>query len=150
MIAVLPAVGEELLFRGVIQKLFSKITRSHHWGIWISAILFSALHLQFYGFIPRLLLGAMFGYLLVWSGSLWLPILAHFINNAAAVTALFMIDHGYLNPSIEEFGAGVDDWHIGLFSLSAGLLILLTIKKQQRATSPKVEPPHPVYSEPHK
>ena len=65
MVALLPAVGEELLFRGVIQKIFSQMTHSHHWGIWISAILFSALHMQFYGFVPRVLLGALFGYLLV-------------------------------------------------------------------------------------
>ncbi|MBN1986261.1 MAG: CPBP family intramembrane metalloprotease, partial [Prolixibacteraceae bacterium] len=69
MVALLPAVGEELLFRGVIQRSFTRITKNRHWGIWISALLFSALHMQFYGFLPRLLLGALFGYLLVWSGS---------------------------------------------------------------------------------
>ena len=70
MIAFLPAVGEELLFRGIIQRIFTDMTKSHHWGIWISAILFSAMHFQFYGFVPRVLLGALFGYLLVWSGSI--------------------------------------------------------------------------------
>ncbi|MDX1284579.1 MAG: CPBP family intramembrane glutamic endopeptidase, partial [Draconibacterium sp.] len=82
MIAFLPAIGEELLFRGVIQKIFTNMTKNHHWGIWISAILFSALHFQFYGFVPRVILGALFGYMLVWSGSMWLPILGHFFNNA--------------------------------------------------------------------
>ena len=89
MIAVLPALGEELLFRGVVQQIFSRMTRNHHWGIWLSAALFSALHLQFYGFIPRMLLGGIFGYLLVWSGSLWLPVLAHCINNAAVVILIY-------------------------------------------------------------
>ena len=135
MIAVLPALGEELLFRGVIQKLFSQITRNHHWGIWISAALFSALHMQFYGFIPRLLLGGMFGYLLVWSGSLWLPILAHFINNAAAVVLLYMIDKGQIDPRIEEFGTGTGEWYIALFSLIMGLLILAAIRNQKKPIS---------------
>jgi uncharacterized protein len=135
MIAVLPALGEELLFRGVIQKLFSQITRNVHWGIWISAALFSALHMQFYGFIPRLLLGGMFGYLLVWSGSLWLPIIAHFINNAAAVILLYMIDKGQIDPSIEEFGTGTGEWYIAIFSLIMAILILAAIRNQKKPIS---------------
>ncbi|WP_299584017.1 CPBP family intramembrane glutamic endopeptidase [uncultured Sunxiuqinia sp.] len=88
MIAVIPAIGEELLFRGVVQKIFTNMTRNQHWGIWISAFLFSTLHMQFFGFFPRLVLGALFGYLLIYSGSMWLPILAHFMNNALGVLAL--------------------------------------------------------------
>lgn len=133
MIAVLPAIGEELLFRGVIQKLFSQITRNPHWGIWISAALFSALHMQFYGFIPRLLLGGMFGYLLVWSGTLWLPIIAHFINNAAAVVLLYLIDKGQIDPRIEEFGSGTGEWYVALFSLVMGVIILVAIRNQKKA-----------------
>lgn len=133
MIAVLPALGEELLFRGVIQKLFSQITRNPHWGIWISAALFSALHMQFYGFIPRLLLGGMFGYLLVWSGTLWLPIIAHFINNAAAVVLLYLIDKGQIDPRIEEFGSGTGEWYVALFSLVMGVIILAAIRNQKKA-----------------
>lgn len=133
MIAVLPALGEELLFRGVIQKLFSQITRNNHWGILISAALFSALHMQFYGFIPRLLLGGMFGYLLVWSGTLWLPIIAHFINNAAAVVLLYLIDKGQIDPRIEEFGSGTGEWYVALFSLVMGVIILAAIRNQKKA-----------------
>jgi uncharacterized protein len=106
LIAVIPAVGEELLFRGAIQKLFSQGTQSHHWGIWIAAILFSALHMQFYGFLPRMLMGAMFGYLMVWSGSLWAPIFAHFINNGVAVVASYMVQKGTVSPDIEHLGEG--------------------------------------------
>ncbi len=85
MIAVLPAIGEELVFRGVIQKILSRTFRSEHVAVWITAIVFSAIHLQFLGFIPRLILGLLFGYLFLWGGTLWLPILAHFINNAIPV-----------------------------------------------------------------
>jgi hypothetical protein len=94
IVAVLPAIGEELLFRGLLQKLIKKMTGNAHWAIWITAILFSALHLQFFGFLPRLLLGALFGYLLEWTGTLWLPIIAHFINNAAGVLVFFMTGDG--------------------------------------------------------
>ncbi len=138
MIALLPSLGEELLFRGVIQKLFAKMTHSHHWGIWLSAILFSALHMQFYGFIPRLLLGAIFGYLLVWSGSLWLPVLGHFVNNAAAVVLLYLIDHNALGNHLEEIGS--NQWHLALFSLVASLLILWIIKRLNQPLLTNIEP----------
>ena len=90
MIAVLPAIGEELFFRGAVQRLFSSWTKNYHAGIWIAAIIFSAIHIQFYGFFPRMLLGALFGYLLVWSNNIWYPILAHFVNNGATVIAAYI------------------------------------------------------------
>lgn len=136
MIAVLPALGEELLFRGVIQKQLTAWTGSFHWGIWISAALFSALHMQFYGFVPRMLLAAIFGYLLVWSGSLWLPILAHFTNNAGAVLTLWFIDHDQLTPAVEEFGAGTQYWPWALASLTLGLLLLVAVRRQVDSPAP--------------
>jgi membrane protease YdiL (CAAX protease family) len=136
MVAVLPSLGEELLFRGVIQKILTDMTRNHHWGIWISAALFSALHMQFFGFIPRMLLGAMFGYLLVWSGSLWLPILAHFVNNATAVLTLWLIDKGVISSAIEEFGVGWEYWYYALPSLVIGMIILTVIRRQFRDVVP--------------
>jgi len=108
MIGLLPAIGEELLFRGVIQQLMKKITGNAHMAIWISAILFSALHMQFFGFLPRLLLGAMFGYMLEWSGSLWLPIIAHFVNNATAVVVYYLQEKGMIGKNIEEVGTSTD------------------------------------------
>ncbi|MBN2637278.1 MAG: CPBP family intramembrane metalloprotease [Prolixibacteraceae bacterium] len=117
MIAVLPALGEELLFRGVIQRIFSNMTRNHHWGIWISAIIFSAFHLQFYGFIPRLLLGVLFGYLLVWSGSMWLPIAAHFLNNGLATIAMYFVDKGVIKPEVENIGSTSGSYYIAIISL---------------------------------
>ncbi|WP_347839150.1 CPBP family intramembrane glutamic endopeptidase [uncultured Draconibacterium sp.] len=132
MIALLPALGEELLFRGVIQKIFSKITRSHHWGIWISAILFSALHMQFFGFVPRVLLGALFGYLLVWSGSMWLPILAHFLNNAIAVIAIYLINKQTITPNYENIGSTADSYYMAGISLALTIVFLLMIRKQNK------------------
>jgi membrane protease YdiL (CAAX protease family) len=85
ILAVLPAICEELLFRGVFQRIFYGFFRSPHSAIWIISFLFSFIHLQFYGFLPRLILGLTFGYLYYWSGTLWLPMLAHFVNNAVPV-----------------------------------------------------------------
>ena len=91
LMAVLPAISEELTFRGVLMNLFKAKGESvPHLAIWCSAILFSAIHLQFYGFVPRMLMGALFGYMLVWTGSLWTPILMHFTNNAMAVILYFV------------------------------------------------------------
>lgn len=130
MIALLPAIGEELLFRGVIQKLFTRMTRNHHFGIWISAILFSALHIQFYGFVPRMLLGILFGYLLVWSGSMWLPIIGHFFNNALAVIAWFLIHKNMLSPDVEKIGSTSGSYYLAMISLLLIVLFLWMIKRQ--------------------
>ncbi len=87
MIAILPAIAEELMFRGGLQRAFGRMFNNPHIAIWFSAFIFSAIHMQFYGFIPRLLLGATFGYLYFWSGSLWYAMFGHFVNNAYAVCA---------------------------------------------------------------
>lgn len=90
MIAFLPAIGEELLFRGVLQKIFYTLFKSGHLAIWVTAFIFSALHFQFFGFLPRFILGLIFGYLFYWSGTLWLPVISHFVNNAVSVIAAYL------------------------------------------------------------
>lgn len=90
VIAVLPAVGEELLFRGLIQNLFNKAFKNPHVAIWLSAFLFAVFHFQLYGVIPRMLLGALFGYLYYWSGYLSIAVLAHFINNGLTLILLYL------------------------------------------------------------
>lgn len=103
MLAIIPAVGEELIFRGCLQKIFSRWTGNKHIAIWVTAIIFSAIHVQFYGFLPRMLLGALFGYLLIWSKSIWIPILAHFLNNAVAVmTAYFYQRQGISLEKLDQ------------------------------------------------
>jgi len=90
IIALLPAICEELIFRGVFQRILYGFFKSPHPAIWLTAFLFSAIHLQFYGFIPRFILGLIFGYLFYWGGTLWLPITAHFVNNSVPVIASFL------------------------------------------------------------
>lgn len=109
IIGILPGLGEELFFRGAIQNLFIKASRNTHVGIWISAFIFSAIHMQFLGFFPRLFLGALFGYMAAWSGSLWLPIFAHALNNTSAVVIHWLIMTGRLSNRAEEIGSGEQD-----------------------------------------
>lgn len=127
IIAVIPALGEELLFRGVIQKLFLKWNGKVHLSVWLTAFVFSAVHLQFLGFFPRLILGAALGYMLVWSGSLWLPIIAHFTNNAFAVVVTYFIGFDKVNPSMESMGSEAEG--IVLISGLGGLLLLYIMKE---------------------
>ncbi|MGB0840424.1 MAG: lysostaphin resistance A-like protein [Chitinophagales bacterium] len=89
MIALIPAVGEELLFRGCLQQIFQKWFKNPHLAIWIAAAMFSFFHFQFYGFLPRLLIGVLLGYLFFWSGNLWYPIIGHLINNGIQVLAVY-------------------------------------------------------------
>ena len=102
IVAVLPGIGEELLFRGLIQNKLQKITGNVHVAIWVSAILFSAFHMQFFGFVPRLLLGAFFGYLYVFSGNLWYAILAHFINNGFTLFMVYLYQNKVTGYDIEQ------------------------------------------------
>jgi membrane protease YdiL (CAAX protease family) len=100
MIALIPAIGEEFLFRGVLQRIFTEWFRNGHLAVWLAAILFSLAHYQFLGFMPRIILGALFGYIFLWTGNIWLPVLAHFINNTVAVLyySLFLAGKFGIDP----------------------------------------------------
>ncbi|WP_461129602.1 lysostaphin resistance A-like protein [Spirosoma aerophilum] len=102
VIAIIPAIGEETLFRGVLQRNFTIWTRNPHIGIWLAAAIFSAIHVQFLGFFPRMLLGALFGYLYLWSGNLWVPILAHFVNNGFTVFMVYLHQQKMVSVDIES------------------------------------------------
>ncbi len=117
VIAVTPAIAEEIYFRGALYRIFSE-KWNRHASIWMVAVIFSLIHFQMYGFLPRLALGAMFGYLLIWSGSIWLPALIHFVNNAIAVTLVYTMGYDKADEVPTNFG---DHW---LYILGiAGLLI---------------------------
>lgn len=135
MIAIIPAIGEELMFRGVIQKIFIRMTRNYHWGIWLAAIVFSALHFQFFGFLPRMVLGAMFGYLLVWTKSMWVPMLAHFVNNAMGVLGYYLINRGTITKDIEDWGTDSGQFPYVIISFAAlGFLLYLIYRMEQAKT----------------
>ena len=130
MIALLPAIGEEFLFRGLLQRLVKEWLGNIHVAIFIAAFLFSALHMQFYGFLPRMMLGVMFGYLFYWSGSLWVPIWGHFINNGSAVIFAYLGQHGFLSGNYEDFGATENVFYIILSGLAVTALLLFVFRKR--------------------
>ncbi len=127
VIAIIPALGEELFFRGALQSIF-RTRAGGVAGIWWAAIIFSAIHFQFYGFFPRMLMGAFFGYLVVWSGNLWLAILAHFTNNVVAIIFYYLKNNGVETFNIDTIGTGNTLW-IGILSGIAGLAGLLYLRK---------------------
>lgn len=104
ILAIVPAIGEEMVFRGCLQNIFGRWILNKHVVIWLVAIIFSAFHMQFFGFIPRMLLGAFFGYLYVWSRNIYLPIFGHFINNASAtITAFYYTRKGVTFEEMNNF-----------------------------------------------
>jgi hypothetical protein len=104
ILAFMPAIGEELLFRGLVMKWIGKSLKNIHINIIITAIIFSAFHLQFYGFLPRFLLGVLLGYTYYWSQSLWASIWLHFTNNAVTVSIYYWAFNSGTNIDPEEVG----------------------------------------------
>lgn len=121
IVALIPAIAEELLFRGVLQKFVLFCFHQKHVSIWVAAILFSAFHAQFYGFFPRLILGVFLGYLFAQSGSIWVPIFAHFLNNAISVCIVhFQLDMQWTWLS-ESYAF---PWYIVLLSIAISIGLL--------------------------
>ena len=126
MIVILPAVGEELIFRGIIQKQLGIWLQNPHVAILLTAVFFSAFHLQFLGFVPRLLLGMIFGYFYYYSKNLWTAIAAHFVNNGLALT--LVVIYGTSEQAIET---EEPDLSLILFATTAFLLAITTLYAQK-------------------
>lgn len=136
VVAVFAAVGEELIFRGLLQNFILKATKNHHIAIWVAAIVFSSIHFQFFGFVPRMLLGALFGYMYVWTGNLWVPIIGHFVNNGLSVTAAYFIKKSGSNINLEKMNTPI------YVTLVAAFLFVLLMKNfyDNRLTHNQNEP----------
>ncbi len=132
-VAVLPAICEEWLFRGALQPLVSKWSGNIHVGVWVSAILFSAIHFQFFGFIPRMLLGAGFGYMVVASGCLCPAVLGHFVNIGVAEGAAW-----WLGPEWVAEGMNPADSVWGTTESVSAIIGLTAILASVRWLKPKV------------
>lgn len=135
IVALMPALGEELFFRGVILKLFREITKNLHWAVIISALLFSAFHFQFYGFLPRFVMGLVLGYLYVFTQNLWIPIIMHFVNNASSVLLFYFHYNGMISTPMEDFGSTQNVVYI----IGSGMMVVwLMIMLYQRLGADRV------------
>ena len=101
-VAIIPAVAEELVFRGLIQSLFTRVLKNHHVSIWLTGLIFAAIHLQFFGFAPRMLLGVLFGYLYQWSGKLTTAMIGHLVNNGLALILLYLAQSDLISLTEEQ------------------------------------------------
>lgn len=129
VMAFLPAMCEEMLFRGWLQRvLVARV--NYHVAIWVVAFVFSAIHFQFYGFVPRMLIGAALGYLYCYTGSLWAPIIAHFTNNAMAVVTAFLSYNGYTSIDFDLIGTG-DTWYLSVASGVVCLALMCRLKSRK-------------------
>ncbi len=130
VVGVMAGLSEEMLFRGAMLRTMQDSRLGKHAVVWITAILFSAFHLQFYGFVPRMLLGVWLGYLFVWTGSLWVPIIAHTLNNSTVVLMSYLSNKGVIS---EGFGdnlglpaAGSFPW-LATCSLIASIALAISV-----------------------
>ena len=132
VVGVMAGVSEEFFFRGALMGIMRRGRANIHVVIWTVAIIFSAIHFQFFGFVPRMLLGAWFGYLLVWTRSLWVPVIAHALNNGAVTVFQWMDSNHYVDGSaLEQLGVPADGqfpW-LALASTVATILIIVVAKR---------------------
>lgn len=129
LIAIVPAICEELLFRGALQRILIERTKNIHVSVLISAILFSALHMQFFSFFPRLILGLVIGYAVAYGMSLKPAIVAHAINNGISVVSAYLFYNGYITSDYHDVGSSSNIWIIVFSTICSVLLIFFLYKK---------------------
>lgn len=133
VIAVTPAICEEFIFRGAVQRTIFRIKSNPHVAIWLSAAIFSAIHFQFYGFLPRLLLGAAFGYVYFWTGSIWYAVFAHFLNNAYAVSVAY-----YLQANNQSY-TNAEDMQMPWYGYLISAILTLALFKFLKNTTDRTK-----------
>ncbi len=141
VIGILTGIGEEFFFRGAFQGMLIKCKVGPHTAIWTSAVIFSILHFQFFGFVPRVLLGAWFGYLYWWSGSIWINSFAHALNNSLVILSAWMINKGFIGEEFDTLGVSADSfpWPALASAVTVALLILFL--------NERIRKPHHLISE---
>lgn len=127
VVALVPAICEEFLFRGALMRIFLNSSAQAHAAIWLSAAIFSFIHFQFFGFLPRLLLGAVFGYIYFWTKNLWYSTFAHFVNNSFAVLSAYYYQINQLPFELNEQPS--DQWYGYFISLLLSLFLLVYLYK---------------------
>ena len=130
IIAILPGIGEELVFRGVLQKQLGFIFENKILAIWIAAFIFSAIHLQFEGFLPRFVLGVVLGYLYYWTGNLWVTMIAHAFNNGIQIILLYVMKVDI--TEVDEMGSDQLQWWMIPMSVMVMYLVYNSILKNRK------------------
>ena len=126
-IAIIPGFCEEYFFRGVLQKNLNLLLNNAHIAILLSSLLFSAFHLQFYGFFPRFFLGVFFGYLFYWSGSLMYPVIAHALNNFLSLTVFYAASSGLFGEDVDVSVNSSPEIPLALIAFSIIIFIFLVV-----------------------
>jgi len=145
VIALIPAVGEELTFRGLLQQSLTRGIKNPHVAIILSAAIFSFIHFQFMGFLPRMFLGILLGYMFYASGSLWTSITMHFVNNGTAVVLYYLDYNNIISVDVDHFGSTHEGWMVTLSAvITIGLIVWAWRKKSHaeidNSTQLSVEP----------
>jgi membrane protease YdiL (CAAX protease family) len=138
LIAVLPAIGEEVFFRGVLQRLIIQITKLPWLAVLITAILFSAVHMQLLGFVPRVLLGFLLGAIYLLSGNLWLSIAGHFLVNGIQVVAAYLYQVKMIQDDPTQ--TGTTSWYVALISALVTLSLLWVLRKRTKLPDQAIKP----------
>jgi membrane protease YdiL (CAAX protease family) len=133
LIGLLTAVVEEFMFRGVLQTIMQRWTKNTHAAVWITAALFSAFHMEFYGFLPRMLLGGLFGYFVAWSGSIWPAVWGHFLNNGTAVLVTYLFQHKKIKVNPDD----IHSFTYGGYIFSTIIIIILLLVYKNIASGKK-------------
>lgn len=126
VVALLPAIGEEFVFRGIIQNHLTFKFSSYHTAIWVGALIFSLAHFQIYGLIPRVMFGALFGYAYHWSGNLIYPITMHFVNNALLLMLSYGRSVGFDESSLDQLKSPATQWVILAGLIFASILYFIS------------------------
>ncbi len=131
VLAVFPAIAEEYYFRGSVMHILHRIVKNQHLAIWITAIIFSAIHVQFFGFFPRVLLGAFFGYMLIWTNNIWVPIVGHFVNNATVtILAYYYTTQGKSFEDLQSYDNYPIFVYLGSLLLTTAIALLFYKKSK--------------------
>ena len=133
VMGLVPAICEELLFRGALLGWLKKSLKNIHVAVFLSAFIFSAIHMQFFGFFPRLLLGLYLGYLCVWTGSIWGSVIVHFINNIIIVITAYLYHTEIISTHYKDFGSVENNYMLIFVSVVlTGICIYFLYKKRKK------------------
>lgn len=137
IVGIMAGLSEELFFRGALQQTLTSTRLNRHAAVWIAALIFSFMHFQFFGFIPRLILGAFFGYILLWGNNLWYCIIAHATNNILATITMWQTTHSeapgtVINPDtiVQNIDSTIPQIPMIIASVVLTTLALILLKRQ--------------------